>query len=848
MVCVPAWLTSQPKRAGKPGGYGLKGDSSDRPPRSSKTTYNNRKSSFNSQGPRPDKPGRGRSMSNPRIPNRQPRRDDRERSFKEGVTNYSQAQHLSSKPSSRTRQPWKDRAAQGAVAGAYGARAGSDRSDVPTQEERERRMLDEAMAAEDGFTRNASEVEDPLLAVEDIFEPLEQSVLAASDVDIVPVKPPREAPVARLSNRLQRVLFSPGVHHMRDPRTGVFNFDQALEHIPTPEEFAFHRLPQYITASQDPELTGMATTNQTRYTGSTSTLTQSLSQIYFTLSNAKAVDTSTLSAEFQEQRPDFTAGAQLPALINVRLQENGTYAIDNDKTHGIDNNVLSDYGRILEKMLTADANDFKRFLNSAPESAVPDSERTEREAYAYSKSGKLLMRSQLDCQDSRLPGSGTFDIKTRACFPIRQDRANWEKNAAYTIYKQHGYQESFEREYYDLSRSGMLKYCFQARIGQMDGIFVAYHNTRTFFGFQYLSLAEIDRVLFGSTEMADQVFQLCVGLMEKLLDQATQLFPNESVQMSLRRQSTQRPGNTHELIAVVQPVGGEARPKRALSLRVQNLLDGKPVMTDNITFSDNAQVRQQQQWSVKYTIAISPEHFDGQEAVQTEWNTVVGLLTSMNHLYAPEGKTPKDMYREEGALLAESATLKTEGNEDTSLFGSDIDDAPRTKWRIPTKRIAAIRAMAQLSGRQAAIRQITWPQSRMGDSWSPEPKGLSEEEQAAWDAQVATDLRDLRRKQHTEMVDASVIRRAVVEERSGKKAPHQEGKKAAQLEAKKAAQLEARKAAQLEASKALHLEEGQDGGRRAGKSNDRRGDSAVEAENHSDSEAAAVIPAPWPKL
>jgi hypothetical protein len=36
------------------------------------------------------------------------------------------------------------------------------------------------------------------------------------------------------------------------------------------------------------------------------------------------------------------------------------------------------------------------------------------------------MRSQLDCYDERLPGSGTFDIKTRAAMVIRHDRANYE--------------------------------------------------------------------------------------------------------------------------------------------------------------------------------------------------------------------------------------------------------------------------------------------------------------------------------------------------------------------------------------------------------------------------------------
>jgi hypothetical protein len=36
------------------------------------------------------------------------------------------------------------------------------------------------------------------------------------------------------------------------------------------------------------------------------------------------------------------------------------------------------------------------------------------------------MRSQLDCVDSRLPGTGVFDVKTRAAVPIRLDLMNFE--------------------------------------------------------------------------------------------------------------------------------------------------------------------------------------------------------------------------------------------------------------------------------------------------------------------------------------------------------------------------------------------------------------------------------------
>ena len=36
------------------------------------------------------------------------------------------------------------------------------------------------------------------------------------------------------------------------------------------------------------------------------------------------------------------------------------------------------------------------------------------------------MRSQLDCHDPRLPGTGIFDLKTRATVSIRQDIINYE--------------------------------------------------------------------------------------------------------------------------------------------------------------------------------------------------------------------------------------------------------------------------------------------------------------------------------------------------------------------------------------------------------------------------------------
>ncbi|KAL1405848.1 hypothetical protein Q8F55_007526 [Vanrija albida] len=547
------------------------------------------------------------------------------------------------------------------------------------------------------------------------YEALDSGMLAPSDVPIRAVKAPREAPVARLARGLQRVLFSPGVHSLRDPRTGVWNFERELGEVPTPDEFAFHRLPQYITASKDDELAEMAQGDGLRFIGSTSTLTQALSQIYFTLSGGRGVDHTTLSGDFSSERKDYTAGAQLPACLNIQLLPNGRYAVDNDKSHSIDENILSDYGRILEKLLTAEKDDFARFLTTSPESAVPESERTEREAYCYSRSSSLLMRSQLDCQDDRLPGNGTFDIKTRACMPIRMDRANYKKNSDYDISNLLGYTESFEREYYDLTRSGMLKYSLQARIGQMDGIFVAYHNTVRCFGFQYLPLSELDERLFGSTEIANQVFHLCVGMLERILEQATKVFPDRSLSMTIQR--TKPPPTQHdfenELIVTFQPTTWDDAdtpvPIRALRIKLKSELDGTLIEGGALELSVDRIVRKEQKLKLQWEMAMTPDNADGVATATTLRDKAVATVRAMNSLSVPDGETPFGMLQASRAKAAASVEADPTGPA-----------AATVRWVAPNERTVALRQQAQDSGKAYRKRQESWSEAKDGMWWGAE--------------------------------------------------------------------------------------------------------------------------------
>lgn len=58
----------------------------------------------------------------------------------------------------------------------------------------------------------------------------------------------------------------------------------------------------------------------------------------------------------------------------------------------------------------------------------------------------LFLRSQIDCRDIDENGNPfVFEIKTRACAPIRYDVENWKLYKDYPINKLRGLYESFER-------------------------------------------------------------------------------------------------------------------------------------------------------------------------------------------------------------------------------------------------------------------------------------------------------------------------------------------------------------------------------------------------------------------
>lgn len=363
--------------------------------------------------------------------------------------------------------------------------------------------------------------------------------VGATDLSLTPVSRP-QPPVPSLSYGLDRVLFNPGVYHLQDPRSRVYNFDPYLAGIMPVKEFDFGALRQYITSSKDRTLASVAAEYGKKYAGSTSSMTSMLSQFHFLLSAWRPINPAHVSRTFPVEFETFTGITRAPAAIFLHYQD-GTYAIDADKEFDTAN-VLSMLGKSMEKLLTLPKEDFEKYrrVNS---DQLTDEERNSDESYHYTTMGDFMMRSQLDAYDPRVPGTGMFDLKTRAVVSIRMDAQDYHSGVGYEIRGRYGEFESYEREYYDMIRSAFMKYSLQVRMGRMDGIFVAFHNTRRIFGFQYISLPEMDLALHGTEDLStgDNEFKLSLHLLNKLLDKATERYPKQSLRLHFETRPTDPP-------------------------------------------------------------------------------------------------------------------------------------------------------------------------------------------------------------------------------------------------------------------------------------------------------------------
>ncbi|KAL9647929.1 hypothetical protein ABK040_008200 [Willaertia magna] len=339
--------------------------------------------------------------------------------------------------------------------------------------------------------------------------------------------------IPKLSNGLDQVLQTPGVHQLYDPRSKKHHFPPSLRFLHQPNQINFANLTPFIPPSNDKTLHDLVLKHNCTYRGSTSSITAPLVSIYLILSNYRPTHARALD-NFKHMSNTFTPSVVKPILFCVRPKESEdgrvTYSIDSFKFifEPRTNQILMDLGKTMEKLFVMSQKDFQqRFVLAHSDGKIYD----DCEIYRYLHHGKFLLRSQLDCYH---PDHGVFDIKTRAINPIRVNMERYTYFTKSRLENVKGTLLSYEREFYDLIRSAFIKYSMQARIGNMDGMFISYHNTREIFGFEYVKLEEIDKYVFGNSINAGRAFSLSLDIFTEVLDTFTERFPKSPLRVTFR--------------------------------------------------------------------------------------------------------------------------------------------------------------------------------------------------------------------------------------------------------------------------------------------------------------------------
>lgn len=325
------------------------------------------------------------------------------------------------------------------------------------------------------------------------------------------VKSPESEKLPTLAHKLSDILKTNGIQYHKPKNSTNIKIDYL-------EKFN-HFNESFVPPSKDSKLFDMTRDKGKTYFSSTSSMTSTLFTFY-KLMNHYAPD-------FRKRfNFNFTnLMTNLPTSFILSRKAPGVYAVESDKS-GDRDTFLSKFGHISEALLTNETKEietFKKIFENKTDSTEGMIDKYHKflnpeNVYNMAIYDKFLMRSQLDCFDGDLPGNGTFDLKSRAIGEIRYDISNPDiKSTTYSDKFSH------KDEFNDLIRTGgLFKYSTQARIGQMHGIFISYHNLRHYLGFEYLKIEDIDKIYFNNSPISNAIgniqFKSSIKIWGKLLD------------------------------------------------------------------------------------------------------------------------------------------------------------------------------------------------------------------------------------------------------------------------------------------------------------------------------------------
>lgn len=318
---------------------------------------------------------------------------------------------------------------------------------------------------------------------------------------------PKKDEIPKLEHSLEKVLLSPGVHHLK--QNGVNVFGKFLERIIQPSEITFKS--EFVKPNQDEKLKVICEKYKTKYQSSTSSMSSLLTLLYLQISGQKRNYANLLSS-FKDSSTKFTNSVLKPTTV-ILSPFGDSYSVDKYEESSF-SHILSDLGNTLEKMLT-----------SKPQNLL----KPQKASYQYTQFGNFVIRAQLDCYSDLRK---VFDIKSRATSAVRYDVQNYKDHSKNSIDHLVGKFNSYEKEFYDMIRSVFIKYSLQGRMGCMNGMFIVYHNTLNIHGFEYIECAEIEKYVFGNPYIAEKSFIWEMNLLETIFDEIINRFPNQNLKVT----------------------------------------------------------------------------------------------------------------------------------------------------------------------------------------------------------------------------------------------------------------------------------------------------------------------------
>jgi hypothetical protein len=342
----------------------------------------------------------------------------------------------------------------------------------------------------------------------------------------------------RFNRWVEEIVRKPGLYPLQTLKAmakgelGTF-----YDEIPAADSVDYSMIWDYSPPSKDGLLLSLTKEHKCQFMLSTSTLSSFMIHLSFILTGFSKPSRVFVGPYASLSVSSYFPSIRRPDTVFLRLVDTHTpvYALDKSDLVPGQDPVFLKMGKYMEMMVKQEPEEFRRRYLLSHKGQRETFDVAIRDFYSYLKVRSLMLRSQIDARfDDGTGEMQKIEIKTRVCAPARYDPFHATEYSDYEIMKLHGHTQSYELERKDISRSAAPMYLHQMMIGGMHGAMIAYHNTKSIFGFEYVPREVFEKVVYGSREYAHMCFKSALWLLEEILKRVCADHPLTSPQQALQ--------------------------------------------------------------------------------------------------------------------------------------------------------------------------------------------------------------------------------------------------------------------------------------------------------------------------